>query len=257
METIQVSMAALPLEALDVLHVSNEDWSNVLHNFIIKVQILCGKQDAMARRISENMRKFENLFKDIYVRTVMPADLEKAQNAISILTEKLESTRAGDYAKFTESERSQLLKAGIEIREDGVLYANKFKTGNWGEGANQSGLKGPMTFKKKIGEFRWEEYAPRIAARFVESVRKIDSHRMAASLNHHFKDRSDAVATVQQKGDVLTDKQVSWNRSKNLLAVRYHLIKFVYKQLNVLLSYAHENVDGSAKEKTSNEPYYA
>lgn len=236
---------------------STEGWGDVFKNFVTKFRAVCGSQEAMAKYIDDNKEKFRNLFKDIYVRTVMPADLKKAQEALNILTEKLGTTRAGEYAKFDDSDIKALEEAGVEVREDGDLYDNKFKTGNWGYGINQSALKGPMTFKKKIGEFKWEQMAPSIAEDFVEAVRKIDSKRMEASLAHHFKDRSDAVKTVQQKGDVRTDKQVSWNQSINLLQVREHLIKFIYGQLKTVLRFAKENDDGSAKAADPNQKYYA
>lgn len=239
------------------LLMATEGWGDVFKNFVTKFRAVCGSQEAMAKYIDENKEKFHNLFKDIYVRTVMPVDLKKAQAALDVLTEKLGTTRAGEYAKFDSGDIRTLEEAGIEVREDGDLYDNKFKTGNWGYGINQSALKGPMTFKKKIGEFKWEQIAPGIAEDFVEAVRKIDGKRMEASLTHHFKDRDIAVKTVQQKGDVKTDKQVSWNQAVNLLQVRTNLIKFVYDQLKTILRFAKENRDGSAKASDPNQKYYA
>lgn len=252
-----VTIGSSGLEGLTDVDVGTEGWDEVVHNFIDKVKIICGSHEAMAKRIDENSEKFRNLFKDIAVRTVMPEDLRTAQSALTLLTEKLVgATESGEPIKITSSDKSVLASAGIEQREDGELYDSKFKLGEWGRGKSMAAIRGPMTFKKTIGEFGWERHAPGIADDFVEAVRKTDDRRLNTSITRHFKDMTRGVASVREKGAIKTNKKVVWNQMVNLLSIRSDLIKFIYKQLNTLLRYAHEDANGMAVAQSSDQKSY-
>lgn len=210
-----------------------------------RVLIMFGNHNAMVKFIRDNADRFNKLNPKSYVRTVLPADLDTATNALKQVDNVLAEARRGEPIDLKALMTDSMTQAGLELKEDGKIYSDKFEYGNWGAGKGKTNIAKPLMFKKMVEEFGWDTRARSKANEFIQLVSKVDRGMVVNAIDNHYRDLTKAVASKQEKADVRTDKRVALNQIRNLLSVRNVLIKFYFDQLRRILDGANGDFNQS------------
>lgn len=213
---------------------ATEDMFGFVKKLVVKIGTFFGNQAAMASYIKSNLKVFGDLNKEHLVRTVLPRDLSAVGNALQEINEGLEKLRLGGKLEMAEFCSDTLAKAGITY-ERGRMSIVNFKSGNWGDGKDKTGLDHPMTYKKTVEEFGWQNGATTYAERFIELCNIKNEKQLIAASNRHYADVKNAMARGIGKNQAIFDKQVAIDQINQLNVARNVLLRFYYQQLRAIM----------------------
>lgn len=222
----------------DIAAVSMEDLGSFVSKLVTKIGTYFGFHASMAKYIKDNMKIFDDLNKDAVVTTVLAKDLSSVGNAIQEVNEGLEKLRLGGKLDMVEFCSGALVQIGVEY-DRGILSMVKFKSGNWGEGKDKTGLDHPMMYRKTIEEHGWLNGAKDYAERFLKLADTTSKSKIIAASNRHYADVKNAQARGIHRNQAIFDKQVALEQINQINAIRDTLLKFYFSQLKAIMKGAY------------------
>ena len=209
---------------------SMEDFTEFCKKLVFKIGAFFGSHEAMFKYISANMKLFDDLNSSAIVKTVLAKDLSAVGNAIETINEGLERLRLGEKIELREFCGQALEDVGIEY-DRGRMSIVKFKSGNWGDGKDKTGLDHPMEYRKSISEFGWTEGAKHYAERFLKLATTTSKAKLIAASNRHYVDVKNAMAKGLSRNQAIYDKELAVDQISQLNTIRNMLLKFYFRQL--------------------------
>lgn len=230
-DDINVSVKALAVASM-------EDLGSFVSKLVTKIGTYFGFHAAMAKYIKDNLKIFDDLNKDAVVTTVLAKDLSAVGNAIQETNEGLEKLRLGGKLDMVEFCSGALQQVGIEY-DRGMLSAVKFKSGNWGDGKDKTGLDHPMMYRKTTEEHGWLHGAKDYAERFIKLADTTSKSKIIAASNRHYADVKNAQARGIHRNQAIFDKQVALEQINQINAIRDMLLRFYFSQLKAIMKGAY------------------
>jgi len=213
---------------------ATEDFGSLFEKFvtklITKIGVFFENHAAYRAYINQNMKLFDDLNPEGLVKTVKPADLTLAANALEHTNDALEELRVGHTVELSEFCDETMTRAGIEY-DRARLSIVKFQSGNWGEGKDKTGLDHPMEYHKTIDEFKWQDCAKHFAERFIKLADTRSVNQLKAASTRHYTDVKKAMARGLSRNQAHFEGQVAIDQINQMNVVRNVLIKFYFKQL--------------------------
>lgn len=216
--------------------VSNEDlFGMFMKKLTTKIGVWFGMHAAYSKYIKDNLSAFDHLNKNAVVRTVLAKDLSLVAAALQYVNEGLEKLKLGGKLDLVDWVGQELESAGITYERGRISIVN-FKSGNWGDGKDKTGLNAPMTYSKTIEDHKWLEGGKIYAERFIDLTKDIASKgKLITASNKHFADVKNAHAKGIHRNQAVLDKQIAIDQINQLTTVRNVLIKFFFKQLCAIM----------------------
>lgn len=218
---------------------AEEDLLSFVKKLVVKIGTAFNNHKAMVADIKGKLAKFDDLNKEAIVVTVKPKDLSAVANALQETNEALQKLRLGQKVETSEFCSPVMEQAGITYERGRISVAN-FKSGNWGDGRDKTGLDHPMTYHKKIEEFGWDRGAKVYAERFCQLASDVvGKDKLVEASNRHYADVKNAMMNGIGKNRAIFEKEVALDQINQINSVRDMLIKFYYDQLKAVLKGAY------------------